>query len=76
MSVPTSLTELLMASGDAACDWDLRADRIDWFGAWEKLFGETVPVNLTKGFHPLKSPRSSQQSAVSNQLNLKLSAER
>jgi diguanylate cyclase (GGDEF)-like protein len=44
MTIMSSLTELLSASGDAAYDWDLRANRIDWFGAWEKLFGGPAPA--------------------------------
>lgn len=37
------LTDLLSAAGDVAYDWDLGADRITWFGAIHKIFGETPP---------------------------------
>lgn len=41
MSSPITslLTELLSASGDAAYDWNLESDHIEWFGSWDKLFG-------------------------------------
>lgn len=43
MSILSSLTELLAASGDAAYDWDLQSDHIDWFGGWDKIFGAATP---------------------------------
>ena len=37
------LADLLSASGDAAYDWDLGADRIEWLGAPRLLFGDARP---------------------------------
>jgi len=46
MTLISSLTELLSASGDAAYEWDMRADKIQWFGAWERLFpSDKAPVD-------------------------------
>ncbi|HUY68043.1 MAG TPA: GGDEF and EAL domain-containing protein [Alphaproteobacteria bacterium] len=33
------VAELLSVAGDAAYDWDLNADHIEWFGAWDRIFG-------------------------------------
>ncbi len=54
MSIMSSLTELLSASGDAAYDWDLQSDHINWFGAWEKLFGaKASPPHNSETFYHL-----------------------
>ena len=45
MSHPFSFTELLLVSGDIAYDWDVRSDRIQWYGAEEKIFGTGAPLN-------------------------------
>jgi diguanylate cyclase (GGDEF)-like protein len=48
----TLLSELLSASGDAAYDWDLRADHINWYGAWDKLFGTSaLPPPNSEGLY-------------------------
>src|SRR5580698_10629573 len=41
------LADLLSASGDVVYDWDLGADRIEWFGACNRIFGDsqTPPAN-------------------------------
>lgn len=36
----SQFSELLLASGDVAYEWDLKADCITWFGAVERLFGK------------------------------------
>lgn len=38
---PNELSDILLASGDAGYEWDLVADKITWFGAWDKIFGAT-----------------------------------
>ncbi len=40
MSNEHFLAELLSAAGDAAYCWDIDSDRIEWCGAWTKVFGE------------------------------------
>jgi diguanylate cyclase (GGDEF)-like protein len=43
------LPELLSASGAAAYDWDLEADHIHWFGAWNMIFdAASPPANSTE----------------------------
>ncbi len=57
MSAPSDLSEFLTATGDAGYEWDLRADRITWFGAWNKLFGaETLPPGNSQGFYGIIYP--------------------
>lgn len=52
MTIVSSLTELLAASGDAAYDWDLRGDQITWFGVWERLFGsESAPPGNSEALY-------------------------
>lgn len=46
MSSLSPLSDLLLASGDAGYVWDLASDRLEWFGAFEKLFGASGPANL------------------------------
>lgn len=41
------LADLLSAAGDAAYNWDLGADHIEWFGAWGQIFGDARPPPLT-----------------------------
>ena len=49
MTMQSSLADLLSAAGDAAYEWDMHADHIQWFGAWEKLLvTEGVPVRLAQ----------------------------
>ncbi|MDR3425419.1 MAG: bifunctional diguanylate cyclase/phosphodiesterase [Alphaproteobacteria bacterium] len=43
MSPPSDLADLLSAAGDAAYDWDLRNDTIDWHGAWGRIFASPSP---------------------------------
>src|ERR1700733_1423880 len=52
MTAPSDLSDFLTATGDAGYEWDLRADRITWFGAWSELFGAdlTPPAN-SQGFY-------------------------
>ena len=45
------LVELLTASGDAAYDWDMEADHIEWVGAWNRLFGEAGAPANSKDFY-------------------------
>jgi diguanylate cyclase (GGDEF)-like protein len=40
-----------MAVGEAAYVWDLRADRMTWFGAAHKLFGDAPPPGDSKSFY-------------------------
>jgi diguanylate cyclase (GGDEF)-like protein len=48
------LADLLSASGDMAYDWDLGADHIEWYGAWNRLFGNTrLPPANSKDFYNL-----------------------
>jgi diguanylate cyclase (GGDEF)-like protein len=52
MTTPADLSDFLTATGDAGYEWDLRADRITWFGAWNKLFGsDTSPPINSQGFY-------------------------
>ena len=54
MASPSILTELLSASGDIAYEWDLRADHINWFGAWDRVFGPKAPPPAnSKAFYDL-----------------------
>ena len=39
MNLPHPLSHILLASGDAAYDWDRRANSITWFGHSESFFG-------------------------------------
>src|SRR4051812_11176657 len=52
MDKTSFLADLLSAAGDAAYDWDLGADHIEWFGAFNRIFGEirTPPAN-SKDFY-------------------------
>lgn len=43
------LTDMLSAAGDMAYDWDLGADHIQWFGAWNKIFGSDVTPPADSG---------------------------
>lgn len=36
--------DILTASGHVGYQWDLRADKIVWFGAWQSLFGQSRPT--------------------------------
>ncbi|HEU0118059.1 MAG TPA: hypothetical protein VFR09_05445, partial [Alphaproteobacteria bacterium] len=48
----SSLTELLSASGDAAYNWDMQSDHIEWFGAWDRVFGPGIlPPANSSAFH-------------------------
>lgn len=55
MNQPTMLSDILTASGDAAYDWDLKNDRIVWFGAWDKFFSscEVPPSNSQHFFNQI-----------------------
>jgi len=49
MADTSFLAELLSVAGTAAYDWDLAADRIEWFGAAPVLFGsDRPPANSTE----------------------------
>lgn len=50
MTIQSSLADFLSAAGDAAYEWDMQADHIKWFGAWDKLFGASPPTNA-QAFH-------------------------
>jgi diguanylate cyclase (GGDEF)-like protein len=57
MTVQSSLAELLSASGDAAYDWNLHIDHIDWYGSWTKLFGENgKPPENSDAFYNAITP--------------------
>src|ERR1700722_217181 len=57
MSDPSDLSDFLTATGDAGYEWDLRADHILWFGAWNKLFGtQTPPPANSQGFYSIIYP--------------------
>ncbi len=53
---PSSLIDLLAAAGDSAYEWDMEADLIQWFGAWEKLFGSHgAPANAKALYNAIHS---------------------
>lgn len=50
----TSLSQLsshLSATGDVGYEWDLQTDKIVWFGALEKLFGQDAPPANSQNFY-------------------------
>ena len=52
MTDSSLLTEFLSASGDLAYEWDLEADRIDWFGSWNRAFGSAgIPPADSTNFY-------------------------
>ena len=54
MTETSSLTSLLLASGDIAYEWDLQSDALVWFGAWKKIFaGENPPQDSQALYHVL-----------------------
>jgi diguanylate cyclase (GGDEF)-like protein len=54
MASPSQLSSLLSATGDVGYEWDLRTDRITWFGSVEKLFGADVtPPANSQGFYAI-----------------------
>ncbi len=40
--IPSSLADIVAASGHIAYSWDLQKDELVWMGPWQKLFGEGV----------------------------------
>ena len=56
MTAPSQLSSLLSATGDVGYEWDLRADRMTWFGPIEKLFGVGVkPPSNSQDFYNIIS---------------------
>ena len=56
MTAPSQLSSLLSATGDVGYEWDLRADRMAWFGPIEKLFGVGVkPPSNSQDFYSIIS---------------------
>ena len=55
MSNDHFLAELLSAAGDAAYCWDIDSDRIEWCGAWNKVFGDggEPPVSSARFFETI-----------------------
>ena len=51
MTSTAQLSTLLSATGDIGYEWDLRLDRINWFGAVEKLFGNDAPPINSQSFY-------------------------
>lgn len=54
MTISEIMADILSASGDAAYDWDLRSDRMIWFGNTQSFFGsQIIPPANAKGFASL-----------------------
>jgi diguanylate cyclase (GGDEF)-like protein len=50
MAELSPLSNLLFVAGDAAYDWDVRSNQLQWFGAHGSLFGVVVPESSESFF--------------------------
>ncbi|MDX2028105.1 MAG: EAL domain-containing protein [Alphaproteobacteria bacterium] len=51
MTLPSSLSDFLSASGDAAYEWCMATDSIVWCGSCEKLFGAQSAPATSRNFY-------------------------